>query len=153
MPDDRTSLLSSICTSLAQNDIPSARRKLTDSWRFTPKEVTKRTVTQAQALDVYFRDKFTCRYCGTKVVFPGTLRLMSILIPEDFPYHPNWKTDKTHPAYWELVASCDHLVPVARGGGSGMDNLVTACYRCNSSKANWTVEELGWGARPFLKRT
>jgi 5-methylcytosine-specific restriction endonuclease McrA len=34
-----------------------------------------------------------------------------------------------------------------------MDNLVTACYRCNSSKANWTLEELGWGARPFLKKT
>jgi hypothetical protein len=25
-----------------------------------------------------------------------------------------------------------------------MDNLLTTCYPCNSSKANWTLEELDW---------
>jgi len=29
---------------------------------------------------------------------------------------------------------CDHVVPVARGGGNGADNLITACFRCNRSK-------------------
>lgn len=32
-------------------------------------------------------------------------------------------------------AQCDHVVPVSRGGGSEIDNLATACKRCNSGKS------------------
>jgi hypothetical protein len=39
-------------------------------------------------------------------------------LPERFPFHPNWKTDVTHPAYWEVSATIDHLTPVTRGGYS-----------------------------------
>lgn len=40
---------------------------------------------------------------------------------------------------------CDHIVPVARGGHSGMDNLTTACRPCNRAKRSKTPEE--WAAR------
>ena len=95
-------------------------------------------------LDVFYRDNFTCRYCGRKTVFSGLLRIISHLFPKEFPYHPNWKMDKTHPAYWKLSASCDHVVPRARGGSDDVENLVTCCYMCNTIKANWTLEELRW---------
>ena len=36
---------------------------------------------------------------------------------------------------------CDHVVPVARGGSSDIDNLTTACFACNRSKRSKTVEE------------
>jgi hypothetical protein len=36
---------------------------------------------------------------------------------------------------------CDHVVPVARGGGHGDDNLVTACFPCNRSKHDKLVSE------------
>ena len=36
---------------------------------------------------------------------------------------------------------CDHIIPVARGGGSEDGNLTTACYRCNRSKRDKTLEE------------
>ncbi len=37
----------------------------------------------------------------------------------------------------------DHVVPVSRGGWTDIDNLVTACRRCNSGKAGRTPEEAG----------
>lgn len=36
---------------------------------------------------------------------------------------------------------CDHVVPVAKGGSHEDDNLVTACFGCNRSKRDKTVEE------------
>lgn len=38
-------------------------------------------------------------------------------------------------------AECDHVTPVALGGGHGMDNLVTACVPCNRSKGATPVDE------------
>ena len=36
---------------------------------------------------------------------------------------------------------CDHVFPVSKGGGNGLDNLITACARCNLSKSSKTIEE------------
>lgn len=36
---------------------------------------------------------------------------------------------------------CDHVHPVSRGGDHSFENLVTACFRCNRSKRNKTVQE------------
>jgi hypothetical protein len=36
---------------------------------------------------------------------------------------------------------CDHIHPVARGGGSEMNNLATSCFRCNRSKRSKTLQE------------
>ena len=37
--------------------------------------------------------------------------------------------------------TCDHMIPVSRGGSSTLDNLVTACLACNLAKATKTPEE------------
>ena len=40
---------------------------------------------------------------------------------------------------------CDHVIPVSRGGSSEYDNLVTACFRCNRSKGDKTLDDwMGW---------
>lgn len=36
---------------------------------------------------------------------------------------------------------CDHVVPVARGGGHDVSNLVASCRPCNRSKRDKLVEE------------
>jgi hypothetical protein len=36
---------------------------------------------------------------------------------------------------------CDHYIPLVLGGGSALDNLRTACKRCNSSKSGKHPEE------------
>jgi hypothetical protein len=37
----------------------------------------------------------------------------------------------------------DHLIPLARGGKTSWDNIVTACKSCNLRKGARTIEELG----------
>lgn len=80
----------------------------------------------------FVRDGFIDRYSGRHLVFPGTLRVLSTLFPEDFPFHPNWKTQFTHPAFWELFPTIDHIVPVARGGLDVPENWVTTSQLRNS---------------------
>lgn len=36
---------------------------------------------------------------------------------------------------------CDHVIPVAQGGNSDVENLVTACFACNRSKRDKTPGE------------
>lgn len=42
------------------------------------------------------------------------------------------------PADWDTV---DHVIPVSRGGGHCVENVVPACRRCNSSKGNKLLSE------------
>ncbi len=35
----------------------------------------------------------------------------------------------------------DHVVPISRGGGMALSNLVPACFECNHEKLDHTVEE------------
>jgi 5-methylcytosine-specific restriction endonuclease McrA len=41
----------------------------------------------------------------------------------------------------------DHVVPRSRGGTHTWENCVASCMRCNHSKADRLVEELGWTMR------
>jgi hypothetical protein len=106
---------------------------------------SRRTSGPTQQYRVFVRDRFICRYCGQQTFFVPILRAISIMMPDEFPYHPNWKMSECHIAYWRFGASIDHVVPVARGGdGSSENNLVTSCYMCNSIKQYWLLEELRW---------
>ncbi|HYM44780.1 MAG TPA: HNH endonuclease [Solirubrobacteraceae bacterium] len=67
------------------------------------------------------------------------------MYPEEFPYHPNWKAGQVHPAYLLVSTSLDHVDPGGRGGSwLDEDNLVTACWPCNTGKADLRLEEVGW---------
>lgn len=37
----------------------------------------------------------------------------------------------------------DHVLPRSKGGGTGWDNIVTACHACNRRKGNRTPEQAG----------
>ena len=37
--------------------------------------------------------------------------------------------------------TCDHIIPLARGGTNDNENLATACRSCNSSKGKKTLKE------------
>lgn len=45
------------------------------------------------------------------------------------------------------ATSLDHVVPRSRGGSHSWDNVVAACGRCNHTKADRNVTELGWRLR------
>jgi hypothetical protein len=97
---------------------------------------------------IFVRDGFVDRYSGRRLVFPGALRLLSILLPQQFPFHSNWKSDQCHAAFWELFPTIDHVVPVSRGGPDAEKNWVSTSMLLNGAKANFTLDELGWKLHP-----
>jgi 5-methylcytosine-specific restriction endonuclease McrA len=98
---------------------------------------------------IYWRDRFTCCYCGRRTVHLGPLRLLSNAFPSGFPYQDNWKYAETHRLYWDISASLEHRKAVSTGGGwRAPENLATACARCQYQKGTWTLEELGWSFVP-----
>lgn len=60
---------------------------------------------------VYYRDNFTCFYCG-RVSFKDNKELR-----------------------------VDHVYPRSKGGNNYMYNLVTTCFECNASKSDMIMEE------------
>lgn len=109
-----------------------------------PGRTARKNVPQTTQLEVFRRDSFTCRYCSRRTLFLPTVRVLSEAFPEHLPVDPGWKLDETHPVYWTLIASADHVVPAIRGGDSSEDNLVTSCWRCNDIKRAWSLQELRW---------
>lgn len=59
-----------------------------------------RQVNSQTREQVFERDNYTCRYCGSK----------------EGPFH------------------ADHVYPYSKGGETSIDNLVTACQKCNAKK-------------------
>jgi hypothetical protein len=61
---------------------------------------------------IFYRDGFACRYCGAQAGAEGV----------------------------ELVI--DHVLSVAEGGDNSLNNLVTACKRCNGGKGARSLKEI-----------
>lgn len=72
----------------------------------------RKEVSASTRWQVFARDGFTCRYCGARAGQDGV----------------------------ELHA--DHLVSVADGGDNSIQNLVTACQRCNGGKGAKSLSEM-----------
>ena len=142
------SALKLVCDALFEGQSDTAADVLHREYPFAPETVGERNYGQRTATRVFLRDGFIDRYTGQPLVFPPVLRVISLALPNEFPYHPNWKTDVTHQAYWELSATVDHLVPVSRGGSDDESNLVTTSGARNSAKLNWSLEQLGWSMHP-----
>jgi hypothetical protein len=145
---DRAAIIDRVLQSLCGGDIGIAGNILRAEYPFVPIMPESRRYSELQSLQVFVRDGFVDRYSGQRLVFPGIFRLLSRLLPEEFPFQPNWKMTETHPAYWELFPTIDHVLPIARGGSDQESNWVTTSMLRNAAKANWTLEELGWGLRP-----
>lgn len=63
------------------------------------------------------RDRGRCRYCACAV---------------------DWRDHRS-----ERGGTYDHVTPMSRGGGDGIDNVVTACRKCNLRKSNRLLTECG----------
>jgi hypothetical protein len=144
----KSATIATVCTALDKGDYAAAASLLKRDYPFAPDPITKRAYGPVESTRVFVRDGFTDRYTGERLVFPPVLRVLSTELPAEFPYHPNWKTDVTHPAFWELGATVDHVVPVSRGGADDDSNWVTTTMARNNAKSNLTLEDLGWTLQP-----
>ena len=55
------------------------------------------------------------------------------------------RRDSHRCAYCKRTANTvDHVQPKSKGGTDSWENLVAACLRCNNSKGDKTLNEMGW---------
>lgn len=141
-------ILVRVCDTLTSGDVEDAAAILKLDYPFVSRLPAGRTYDAATSTRVFVLDGFIDRYGGERLVFPGVLRLLSVLLPEAFPFHPNWKMSATHPAYWQLFPTIDHVVPVALGGADEPANWVMTSMLRNSAKGCSTLDELGWRLHP-----
>jgi hypothetical protein len=145
---DRSQVIQEASEAIARADINEAAVIVRRDYPFVKPAPSGRKATPTEATRVFLRDGFVDRYDGMRLVFPPVLRLISQILPEEFPFHPNWKMSECHVAFWELSATLDHVVPVARGGRDDETNWVCTSMLRNGVKSNWTLEELGWELLP-----
>jgi hypothetical protein len=141
-------IIARVCEAIAAGDTARADALVRQEYAFEPPTIPKRQYTPRQMMRVFARDGFVDRYSGDRLVLAPVLRLISIRLPTAFPYHPTWKMTKTHPAYWDLTPTIDHLVPVARGGPDEESNWVTTNMARNAAKGNSSLEQIGWSLCP-----
>ena len=141
---DKTVTIKHICKALLEGRNTEAKKIARNQYPFQPLFRKRRNYSLHQSMQVFVRDGFIDRYSGQRLIFPGVLRLLSIFLPDEFPFQKNWKMTETHIAYWELYPTIDHVVPIARGGNDDKSNWVTTSMLRNTAKSNWTLSELGW---------
>lgn len=111
--------------------------------------VEARKYTEVDLMVLFIRDGFVDRYTGLRLVIPPSLRVISKILPDTFPYHPNWAEGKCHDAYWDLSATADHIKPVASNGQDDLTNLVSTSMAVNLQKNSISLDVLGWELYPM----
>jgi hypothetical protein len=132
------------CNSISAGNISNAKNIIREKYPFVPLSNAGRNYTNHEKTRVFLKDGFIDRYSGEKLIFPPVLRLMSALMPVEFPFHNNWKMSECHLGYWQLLPTVDHIIPVSRGGVDELENWVCTSQLKNSAKSNWLLNELGW---------
>lgn len=146
--DDYPEVIAAIVAQLVSGDRPGAERGMAEI-AYARRTVSRRpAIPPPLKIQVFCRDRWTCRYCGRRTIFYPVMHLLGVIFPDYFPYHSNWKAGQTHPAVARCTAVVDHVIPGALGGEwLEQNNLVTACWPCNARKGDLTLEQLGWPLR------
>jgi hypothetical protein len=148
-PDDYPDHIENALEALVRDGLEAGANALAPI-AYPPRELRReRKVDRAMMVTVFKRDHFLCRYCGGKTILTPLMELMGVLYPDVFPFQSaGWKAGVTHPAVISRSPAVDHVVPVVYGGVNSDENLVTACSPCNTIKADFSLEMLGWELRP-----
>lgn len=141
-------ILKLACEYLTNGNIESSKDLLKEKYPFEHIVYKKRSYSTAKMMKIFMRDCFIDRYSGRKLVNPGALRVLSEEFPQEVPYQAHGKLDCCHIAYWELMPTIDHVLPIARGGDNNDDNLVTTSMSMNLSKSSFTLDQLQWKLYP-----
>lgn len=145
---EKADIIRRVCDALSEGQPALASEIATTEYPFIPSERGGRKYSEYGKTVIFIRDGFLDRYSGKRLVYPGALRLLSLLMPVEFPAHKNWKMSESHIVYWELFPTIDHVHPDARGGINEDSNWVTTSMLRNSAKSTWTCEELEWELLP-----
>ncbi len=145
---DNSTIIEEVVIKINDKEHEKARDLIVDKYPF--KQIIKKEKSKSfkTIVKLFFNDGFIDRYTGKKLINPGMLRVLSIMYPNEFPYHPNYKADECHSAFWDLTPSLDHVVPFSLGGEDDEANWVTTSNKNNSIKNVYSLEEIGWKLYP-----
>jgi len=141
---DHSRILQDIGRMIAEERIAEARKHILSEYPHQHIEYETRSMSVEEKLKIFIRDGFIDRYSGNKLLFPSVLRIITQELGDVFPFHTNWKMSDCHIAYWEMMPTCDHVLPIARGGKDIPENIVTTAQIMNSAKSNFLFEEIGF---------
>jgi len=173
LSDDKADVVESVCKALLDERVEEAKALARTLYPFQPippknrrlpriarargrttATAKRRAPTPQMSLEIWRRDGFLCRYTGTRLVLPQALELLSLILPNEFPYDnpPHGAYIRTHIAMWELWPAIDHVLPIATShdtvSANSVANLVTASALVNAQKSWATLDELGWALLP-----
>ena len=103
--------------------------------------MAREPIAKGLQLKVMYRDRWHCRYCGEAVFFSPTLKLLDKLAPGHGYYDRHGKRGRMLGLLADRCAACDHVVPVASGGPTTPENLLAACFACNTRKSSQSPSE------------
>lgn len=144
-------IIARVCKAISEGELNLAKSIIEREYPHEPIVISKKKISEYQSVKIFLRDAFIDRYSGERLIFPPVLRIISELLPDDFPFHSNWKMSECHIFFWYLIPTIDHIIPIARGGNDSDDNLVTTSMMKNLLKSNWLLEEIGWHLHPSGK--
>lgn len=77
------------CDEIAADAVDRARKVIAAESPFIPLSNAGRSYSEYQKTQIFLRDGFIDRYSGDRLVFPAALRLLSCIIPDEFPFQKN----------------------------------------------------------------
>jgi len=90
---------------------------------------------------IFRRDGWLCRWCRKPVIFAPVMKFIEHELKQSgytgnlSYFQTNWSR-KDAPLLDELGAVIDHVEAFSTGGSSEIENLVTACNKCNARKSS-----------------
>ena len=144
MTDEHANIIKEICEKIKYDNITAAKEIVKKKYHYKELKNKGRQYSEFQKTKVFRNDGFIDQYSGEKLIYPPVLKILSLKMEHEFPYHKHWKMSNTHIAWWELIPTVDHVVPVARDGADKEENWVCTSQLRNSAKSNWLLDELGW---------
>lgn len=142
---------------LLRGEVETARECIRRMQQVTAVSSSRAGPSRRTKAAVFFRDNWTCRYCGTPVIVQQLLAVLSIL-GTGLKFDSNWKAGATDFGVVLFSAEADHVIPAARGellDRHGIldphveSNLATACPICNAAKGQLTPEAAQMTLRPI----
>jgi 5-methylcytosine-specific restriction endonuclease McrA len=108
---------------------------------------SRKQIPRELQISVFRRDRWLCRWCKKPVIFaPAMKYLQHDLANSGYRDLAYWRPafDRCGaPLLDELAAAIDHVKPFSLGGTNDLDNLATACNKCNTKKNNADASK--WG--------
>lgn len=145
---DKSRVIESVVGFLLDSKIDDAKTLIRDVYPHKNIVPEKRTYTMREKMEQFLDDGFVDRYSGERLINPGVLKIITHYCAEEFPYDAHWKMTKTHIAYWDMIPTVDHIVPISQGGVDNRTNWATTSMRNNSIKSNYSLEDINWKLFP-----